>query len=171
MIKRALDRIGKVGAVYCGVCMLGISVTIGAGAISRYAFNKPFIWIEDVVGAFMVMTVFSPLLYILLVDRHITINLITKRLPQRPNKYLLLIACLLGLVYTIYLVVEGIRLAGTMIHYHSMYAMIRVPQVASEIFLPLGLGMLALGFLWLFAVQLRKLILESRQGKTKKDTQ
>lgn len=168
MIGRVIERIGKVGAVFAGVCVVGISVTIGVGALSRYVFNKPLVWMDETVGGFMVITVFTPILYILLVNRHVKIDLVTRKLSPKINTYLLLVGSLLGLGYSVYLFFEGIRLAREMIHYHSMYAMIRIPQVASEVFVPLGFGMLGLGFTWVFVSQVRKLMPESSKNKTSK---
>ena len=165
-IRRLIDGIGIVGAVSAGLCLLVMAFSVCVGTISRYAFNKPFNWIDEFAGGLLIPLFFLPLLYALILGRHIKVNIVVDRLPRKLVSYALIINSLLALIYGGFLFSEGLRLTQQLIQYETRYVTFDLlPQFAGAIFIPIGSGIFCLGLLALLVSQVRTLILKSAEAK------
>ncbi len=165
-IRRIIDKIGIVGAAFAGLCLLVMAFSVAAGALSRYVFNKPFNWVDEFAGALLIPLFFLPLLYVLILGRHIKVNLIANRLPRKLMPYILIINSLLALIYGGFLFSEGLRLTQQLIQYEvDFFVFNLLPQFVFAIFIPIGAGMFCLGLLALLVSQVRELVLKSAEAK------
>ncbi|GEM_PF-3377228 len=165
-VRRMVDRIGIVGAAFAGLCLLVMAFSVAAGAISRYVFSVPFNWVDEFAGALLIPLFFLPLLYVLILNKHIKVSIIANRLPRKLMQYILIINSLLALMYGGFLFKEGLRLTQQLVQYEVGFMVFNLlPQFVFAIFIPIGAGMFSLGLLTLLVSQVRELVLKSAEGK------
>ena len=166
-LDNAIDILGKLGAIFAGICLLTMTLGISAATISRYLFNRPWRITEEFSGALLLAVFFMALLYVLVLGRHIRVTIIFDRIPAKIRAYLLIINSLLATAYAGFIVGEGFRLVNQLIEYRVRYMMMPIPEALGAIVIPIGMGLFGLGCLTLLIKQALALILKSTEVKYK----
>lgn len=105
-LERILDRVANALMFIGGVAVTLMMVHIGADVVGKYFFNYPIpATLEVVAWYYMVATIFLPVAYIQLHQKHLMVELFTRALPPRTMALLEGCVCLLGFVYVSTLVV------------------------------------------------------------------
>lgn len=89
-ISRWIDNVGK------GILALMMCLTF-ADVCGRYVFNHPIIGSYELTEYMMVIVVGFAIGYCAVVKEHVTIDVVTSRLPQRAQGIIDSVTCLIGL--------------------------------------------------------------------------
>ena len=104
-------KVGLIIQLNIGALMLlGIIVTITAGIVSRYVFNAPYIWTEE-LGIFMFTWLsFMGASVAAARNKHVAVRLLTSKLSLGKAKYVKLLSFSLTLVFLGFLVLGALYL-------------------------------------------------------------
>lgn len=80
-----------------------IVVLIGASVTMRYVANAPFRFTEELVGLLMTATFFLALPLVTLRSEHVQVKAAVAAIPERPRRWVTLVAGFLGLAFCIWL--------------------------------------------------------------------
>jgi TRAP-type C4-dicarboxylate transport system permease small subunit len=166
-LENAVDILGKIGAIFAGLCLFTMTFSISAATISRYLFNRPWGITEELSGVLLLAVFFMALLYVLVLGRHIRVTIIFDLIPAKIRAYLLIINSLLATAYAGFIVGEGIRLVNQLIEFRVSYLMLPLPEALGAVFIPIGMGFFGLGCLTLLIKQALMMILKSSEVKYK----
>lgn len=146
-LDRILDRIANALMFVGGVAVTLMMLHIGADVIGKYFFNYPIpATLEVVAWYYMVATIFLPVAYIQLHQKHLMVELFTRAMPPRPMALLEGLVCLLGFAYVATLVV--LTFEGAMVETENGAAhdvtYFDLPVWPSRWFLPAALLVMAI---------------------------
>ncbi len=144
-----MDKIAKYAsggglAVACAFIAL-LTGLVTVAVISRYAFNAPLLFSDEISGYLLLGSVFFGLGYTMRVEGHIRVEMVIRRLPAKVQKYLTEWLRVVFLLYVLLL------LAGTTVVVWSYYTvgteaftLLRTPLVWPALLMPIGLLILVL---------------------------
>ncbi|TET43569.1 MAG: TRAP transporter small permease [Dehalococcoidia bacterium] len=96
--------LGYAGAVFGVVAISLMMVIITTNVVMRYFFDKPLLFIEELVAYLLVGAVFLGLAYTTREGAHVSVDLVVKRLSDRTRQVLDVVTSLLVLaIMTVYL--------------------------------------------------------------------
>ena len=158
-----LERIGKAAIlvleVVTGAGVLAIAFILLIQVFSRYGFQYPMSWPEEVAGFIFVWLIFlgAPLAY--WSGSLIGIHIFVEAMPERARTIAFVVANLIVIVFLCFLIFQGIKGIGLSWNKHTTvlqfsYAWIYVP-------LPIGAAALAVGYV----IRIFKRLREARGGK------
>ena len=142
---RAVAAICAVAMGLSAACLLLSLAFIAYAVVMRYVFNRPPVWVDDVVGFMLVAIVMLAAADALRKGEHIGVDLLTSRLKGRALQLTSLWALLSVLVAGGFLAWEGWksamfnRMLGVMTNGH-----VEVPIFWLQLLIPLGAGLLLL---------------------------
>jgi TRAP-type C4-dicarboxylate transport system permease small subunit len=150
-LRGALGLIGRgVGALAQGamaLSALGVLVSLGLivySVVLRYAFNRPPVWVDDVVGFLLVGTVMLAAAHTLRMGEHIGVDILTERLGPRGRRWAEAWGMAAVVVVSLILIVNGWNTAM----FSKMLGILTAGEVEAPLYLlqlllPLG-GLLML---------------------------
>lgn len=103
-IKRAERIIGYVTMAFrlvAGAFVCALVVLVCYGALSRYLFSRPVFLVEETGGLLFMAIAFLSFPYVFIVRGHISLSLVTDRLPEALRKWVEVVqglACLIFLI-------------------------------------------------------------------------
>jgi len=103
ILSRILGFVGMVAIVSMMVVMC-VDVAL------RYIFNSPLLWSYTAVEYFMVLVVYLGISYTELHDGHVNISIFTDRLTPKRKLMIDIVNCLIMLVISVIIAVEGWKL-------------------------------------------------------------
>ena len=147
-----LKNIGRFLSAIGGVLIFVMMIHICADVISKYVFRNPVTGTREIVSAFyMVGIAFLPLLLVTTTESHVSVELFTMKLSERKRAYVNLFAYLFSLGATTLLFYasfdQAIRKMGTGESWETASGSIAIWP--SRWIVPVGLGLGAIGFLYL----------------------
>jgi C4-dicarboxylate transporter DctQ subunit len=152
------DRVNNIlfGLSILLVAFMVVSVTIDV--TGRFFFNAPLLWGAEInENAILFMTFFAAA-WVLKQDGHVSVELVTGKLRERPRNILLLVNCIIGIIICLIVTYYGIQLT----YKDAIFGMhkptvLRIPNVFILWVIPLGNLMLAIGFFQKTCVLINKL--------------
>lgn len=136
------DKINKVAGILSGIIVMVISLIVTYEVIMRYFFRAPTIWVLEISTYLCVASVFLAGGYVLRIDAHIDVDVLTRRFSNETQVLFRLISFLLIFVYCFVLTWKGAELALTSFKYGELSpSMLGIPMFIPYAFVPLG-GML-----------------------------
>lgn len=165
LAEKGIEVLGNGGAIVAGVSLLAMMLVISTASISRYLFSKPWNLCEELSGGLLLVMFFMALLYVLVLGKHIRINLVSDRLPAKLRTYLLLINSLLAAVYAGFVFYQGVGLTNELIEYNVRFLTLPMPEFIFAAFIPIGIGFFGLGCIVISIKQVSALLPRSIKGE------
>lgn len=127
--RRAMDGLYVVCVVVAGICLVTMTLIIPAGVFWRYQLNAALAWPEPMSVLLVLVFTFLAAAACYRAGVHISVVLLTNTLAPATRRGVLVVADLLMILLSVFMVVWGIRLVDTTWN-----------QVVAEFpFLPVGL--------------------------------
>lgn len=135
-------------AVACAIAMLALSlmaVIVTGDVILRYVFNAPSKWVVEISGYLLVVIVMMGLAYTQKERGHISVDIITSRLPKAVRPWVDLVTLVMGFALTIILIYLTAGDFWTSITLKTVSdSVMAFPLAPWQAFIPVGLAILAL---------------------------
>jgi TRAP-type C4-dicarboxylate transport system permease small subunit len=143
-----LDKIDKAFTIVGAISLMIMLVVTAADVVMSRIFNLPFPGATEVVTSAMPISVFAFLLAAQRRGRHISIDMVTARLPRKAGSALALMALLIGVFLFGLLTWLNIPLAiySIRIGEHTG-GNVAVPIYPAKVMIPLATGMITVQFL------------------------
>lgn len=106
------DRIEKIGGWFVAVFMAGMFVSIFMAIISRFIIKIPIPWTEELSRYLMVWTAFIAGSLGLRRGSHVGIKFLVQKVPKPAAKWMGLITNIALLIFFLFLIIEGVRMAA-----------------------------------------------------------
>lgn len=134
--RRLLGMIAAVERLVLALLVTTIVATISAQVVSRYFFNLPITWVEEVATYSFIWGTFVGAAVALKYDRHVKIETFIRRLPARGEAFMRLVVFALILVFIVWLLPKA---------WANMTLEMRRTTIALPVRIPMG---------WFFSVPL-----------------
>lgn len=153
--------------------VLGMCVLVAGGVLARYVFGIPVLWVPEIVGYLMVALVFLALGETMLAERHIKIDLIVSRLPERLRDVLELLTLTLSTGVAGFFTWHGIT---TMLRSYEFgrrdsFGALNMPLYIPQAAVPVGLSILTLVLAFLVYRKLRAVLGHDDAGEAESGSQ
>lgn len=133
----------------CGISLLLIAIFTLYEIISRYVFDSPTLWAQDVSVYLMIWCAFLGLLPTDRADQHIRIDVWYKRLPARSRLTLERVTYLLIAAFAAIATWKGAEIAEQSWRLgRRSLSLFSVPMWIPQAALVVGMGLFAIGCLW-----------------------
>ncbi len=144
VIERAVGALARGAMALAALGVLVSLALIAWSVVLRYAFNRPPVWVDDVVGFLLVGTVMLAAAHTLRVGEHIGVDILTERLGPRGRRWAQAWGMAAVAVVSLILIVNGWNTAM----FSRMLGIltageVEVPLYLLQLLLPLG-GLLML---------------------------
>ncbi|MCB2054674.1 MAG: TRAP transporter small permease [Geminicoccaceae bacterium] len=139
--RRAAERLLAALVVTAFAVMVAAAIL---QVISRYVFNSPLGWTEELAKLLMVWWTFLAVGILALEGRLLGIDAVLLALPARPANILVFLAQALSAIFTLWLAWLGVRLV--MLAGNQITPALDIPYAFVYLALPAGLAVAALGF-------------------------
>jgi TRAP-type C4-dicarboxylate transport system permease small subunit len=97
-IANIITHISNFSAWLSVLCVFMLAAVIAVSVFSRYLFNKPILGVDEISGYLNVLIGFLALAYTLYHDRHVRVDIVTKRLPPKFRNVLEIVTTALTLL-------------------------------------------------------------------------
>jgi len=104
-----LHAVGIVELAMGIVCLLAIVVCIFCQVVSRYAFGKPLLWVEEFSTYCFIWSVYLGAAYALIKGRHIRVTTLVDKFPPEVKKILAILTYCCLIFFLIVLVKNGLK--------------------------------------------------------------
>lgn len=90
LLTRILSRVGRGAVVVAGLVLVSLVLLITVDVTLRRAFNSPLTFSYEIIEFGLVIVVWGSVLYSTARERHISIDVLTSRLPAKTRRFLML---------------------------------------------------------------------------------
>ena len=147
-IGKTYNRINNLFAAIGVACVVFMVVSITIDVCGRYFFNSPIIWGVEINEYMVLYMTFLSAAWVLKQEGHVSVELVTSKLRERPRNIVLLVNALIGILICLIVTYYGIKLT----YNDAVFGMfkptvLRIPNVYILWVIPLGTLMLAIGFI------------------------
>lgn len=147
-----------------------LPISVVAGIIARYVFNRPLHFVDEYTGYMNVIMVILPLGYVLKNAELVRLNFVDQYLSRRVNDYLKLINGLVSLAITTILIISTTKMmAGSFATGARAYTFMLTPLWPVQLILPIGFGIFAITIAVDIVLRISKLI-STRHGQYSKES-
>jgi C4-dicarboxylate transporter, DctQ subunit len=146
-IERLIDRITAFGAAIGGVFIGVMTVIVTYAVVTRYLFNRPIGWSEEISIYLMIWAVYLGTAYTFRGGGHIGVDLLMNTLPPKAKPYFHCFHYLAGLLFLALLFVKGIEMVRLSILLDNRSLAIDFPIYLAELSVPLGAALLMMQLL------------------------
>ncbi|MGE4354568.1 MAG: TRAP transporter small permease [Oscillospiraceae bacterium] len=98
------------------LCLLTIVVIITAGIITRYLFDKPFTWTEELSTLLFIWLAFLGAAVVSAKRNHVAVDFITEKFPPSMRKAIYIVTSVLIMILLAIMFIGSIILMPTMTH-------------------------------------------------------
>ncbi|OUM87910.1 MAG: hypothetical protein BAA01_10695 [Bacillus thermozeamaize] len=150
LILRYFDRLERAMFLVSQIAVFLMMILTTADAVCRYVLRQPIVGVfEFTTNYLMVITVFLSMSYVMRIKGHITIDLITERLPAKWVGYFRMVFLFLGAVMMFILGYQGVGL--TIEAWEKGYTtmgLIPWPMWISYVCIPIGMFLFCIRLLF-----------------------
>lgn len=140
---RILNRISDACALIAAWLFFAIGVMLVYEVASRYLFNAPTIWAEELSRFFQLWAVYGAAAAVLRQGGLIRVTLVTDRIGESGRRVLEILALLFIAAFCAVAVFSGWEIARDSLEIgRTSASMLNLPMWWSEIVIPLGMGLL-----------------------------
>lgn len=138
-------RLGEtLGALMSGISLMAIMFISVADVVARYAFNSPITWSTDLIGRYLLIGMFFPVLaYSVRMGAHVSVDLLYRRFGEANQRAARFLGSLLSMLFFGVLVYSS---ASTTIELYrsqdSYFTGVTWPIWTSYVLAPLGIALL-----------------------------
>lgn len=98
LFERTLGKVFVAGNAVASVFLAGIAFLMAGDVVGRYVFNSPIQGAFEMVGASMAVLGSIGFAFALAQEKHIRVRLLTDKYPAHVQRYMLIVAYVIGLV-------------------------------------------------------------------------
>ena len=102
---RFIDFISAIGGIGAAASVFILCLLIMVSVIARYAFNSPFLYVDEIASYLMVSLVFLGLAYTLKEGGHIRVEMIVDRLRHRTRAVLGIMTAIIAMLWAFFLLI------------------------------------------------------------------
>ena len=145
-LKFFLDYVPVAGAFVAGAAILVMAVVIGIEVIARQGFDSPFIETVLLGKLAMVILTYLGVAWVFRQKRHVSVNIVVRRLPLRAQLWVEVIALSFTLLALGIAVYETWSFAHTALYLGEKLigSIFNLPAFPFQVMIPIGLGLLCL---------------------------
>ncbi len=137
---------------------MGMALIITVDVLGRATLGKSTLVAHEISGYSLVAIVFLGLAYTLHTERHIKIELLTRRLSARQQQQLEVIVLIASLIFIVWFTwATSVPVKVNYIQQHTSITYMHTPMWVPYLFVPLGAAMLAIGLLFEVIEKIRNL--------------
>lgn len=118
-------------------------VIVTANIISRYAFDYPLQWVFEATQFILVWFTLLSAAWVMFLDKHIKVDLITSRIPPKPARALEIVSSVLGAILGLVLLYFGIAVVVDL-YQRGTYMTTNMEPLAWPLYLAIPVGGLLL---------------------------
>lgn len=145
---RISNLVVNIGGYLSGILIFLIAGMVFYEIVSRSLFNAPTTWASELSVYALIGSALLGSAYALNEDGHIRVDLLLDRVSIKSVKPLLVATYLLGLLFSLVLLVYGANLVfRTFLIGLSSASMLRIPMYIPYLFIPVGALLLVLAFI------------------------
>ena len=138
----------RISAVSGQILIFGMTMLITVDVLGRATIGKSTLVATEISGYALVAIVFLGLAYTLRTERHVRIELLTKRLPPKRRQQVDIAVLILSMVFISWFTWATMGpVILNYIHHHVSITFLHAPMWIPYLFVPVGAGMLAIGLL------------------------
>lgn len=122
VMKRGDSWLNTLGRITGILCTVAIILTLSAGVISRYVFNQPIFWTDEVARILLIWSIFIGAALGFrkgTSTAHIGMDYFVARLPQKAKKTAVGIGWLVNMFFCVFILFIGIRFFIQTISFHT----------------------------------------------------
>jgi TRAP-type C4-dicarboxylate transport system permease small subunit len=111
-IKKGDSWLNTLGRMIGILCTVSIILTLSAGVISRYVFNQPIFWTDEVARILLIWSIFIGAAMGFrkgTSTTHIGMDYFVSQLPQRAKKIAVIFGWLVNMFFCVLILIIGIR--------------------------------------------------------------
>ncbi len=143
------QTVSKLCETVCGLCLLAVAGATLYEVVSRYVFDSPTLWAQDVSVYLMIWCTFLGLLPTDRAGQHIRIDVWYKRLPERSQIALVRGSYVCIAVFAAVTTWKGAEIAAQSIRYgRRSLSLFSVPMWIPQSALVVGMGLFTIECIW-----------------------
>ena len=138
----------NISAVFCGVLVTLIMLSVSVDVIMRYFFNSPLFWVGELAEYAMLYITFTGTAWLLKKEGHVTIDILTVVIDSKTRNILGVITNILGVFISVFLTYYGAIV--TWDHFlRSVYnpSLLQFPKAPLIAVIPFGSFLLLIQFM------------------------
>ena len=172
-VGRLIVGLAKLSMAVAALGVMAMCLLVTGAVVVRYVFNWPVVWVPEIVGYLMVALVFLALGETMLAGRHIKIDLVVGRLPQRLRDVVELLTLTLSVGVAGFFAWHGLNTMLRSLDYgrRDAFGALNMPLWIPQIALPIGLSVLTLVVILLACRKLRGVLYGSASDDDGSDSQ
>lgn len=106
-LEAIFDTIMNISAVFCGVLVTLIMLSVSVDVIMRYFFNSPLFWVGELAEYAMLYITFTGTAWLLNKEGHVTIDILTVVIDSKTRNILGVITNIIGVFISVFLSYYG----------------------------------------------------------------
>ncbi len=139
-----------------GLGNLAMGILLFIEVVLRYIFHSPTTWSQEVAIYIFTWTMFAGAAYTLSVGKHIHIDILLSRLPQKPQKVIEAFTGLLGFLFCSYVTYQAWNFVTLAIQMKKLSATtLRIPVWTIEASVLVGFLLLSIQYLFIVLDRMR----------------
>jgi TRAP-type C4-dicarboxylate transport system permease small subunit len=148
--RRFVEKLNLAVGYVCGMGILAMGLILVYEILSRYAFNSPTIWAQEVAIYIYTWTMLAGGAYTLMKGKHVRIDVLLERLPARAQHALEIITSALGAAFSAVVCRQAYDMIASSIKYAKVSpTLLRVPLWIPQMSLLIGFGLLVFQFIFI----------------------
>lgn len=128
-IDRAFDRFINLMAVFSGILIIFIMLSVGVAVVMRYFFHNPIGWETEVNEYVIVYATFLVIAWVLKKDAHVKIDIVIGRINPKTQSLMNTITSAIGVIVSFILAWYGFKVAWDQYQAHIFtVTLMQLPQ-------------------------------------------
>jgi TRAP-type C4-dicarboxylate transport system permease small subunit len=141
--------VSKLCETVCGLCLLAIAGATLYEIVSRYVFDSPTLWAQDISVYLMIWCAFLGLLPTDRAGQHIRIDVWYKRLPERSQAVLMRVSYACIAIFAAVATWKGAEIAAQSLRLgRRSLSLFSVPMWIPQAALVVGMGLFTIECVW-----------------------
>ena len=159
-VNRLIVGLANLSMAVAALGVLAMCLLVTGAVVVRYVFNWPVVWVPEIVGYLMVALVFLALGETMLAGRHIKIDLVVGRLPERLRAVVDLLTLTLSVGVAGFFTWHGVNTMLRSLQYgrRDAFGALDLPLWIPQTAMPIGLSVLTLVVVLLAGRKLREVL-------------
>jgi TRAP-type C4-dicarboxylate transport system permease small subunit len=146
-LRMFIERCSRALGVVSGLLILVMGIMLAYEVVSRYVFNSPTIWAQEIAIYLYMWTMLAAAAYTLQVKKHISVDLVIVHLPIRARALLEIATNAIGVIFCAVVVVQAYEMIAATLQFGKVSATpLRVPLWIPQSALLIGFLLLIFQF-------------------------
>ena len=144
LLGRVEKTLSSIGLVVACVALLASLVMVVIGVVGRYVLRVGVIFVDEYVGYGLVIMAFMALSSTLTAGKHIRIDTVVSRLPQKVQAWLEAVTAAIGLGISVLVTLQSLqRVIMSIRGGETSVSPLETPLYVPQLFIPVGFALLS----------------------------